>query len=192
MLFNSLDFALFLPLVFALYWSMQRLPLRYQNLFLVAASYLFYGWWDPRFLALIVASSLVDYIVGIKLEKGSNKKPLLLLSLAVNIGALWYFKYFGFFAENFADAFSLFGTKLHVPTLDIVLPVGISFYTFQTLSYSIDVYRGRIPATKNLVAFLAFVSFFPSLLQDPLKGHQVCCLSLRKAECLESIKPKMG
>jgi len=172
MLFNSVDFAIFLPLVFALYWLIPRREIQAQNLLLLAASYVFYGWWDWRFLSLIILSSAVDYFVG--LELGRRKRPsirrsLLSLSLAVNIGLLGFFKYFAFFVDSFADAFTLFGGHIEGCTLHIVLPVGISFYTFQTLSYTIDVYRGKTEPTRNVIAFFAFVAFFPQLVAGPIE-----------------------
>ncbi|WP_057938550.1 MBOAT family O-acyltransferase [Algoriphagus resistens] len=172
MLFNSLDFAVFLPTVFILYWFVFKNSLRSQNFLIVAASYLFYGWWDWRFLALIAFSTLVDYIVGIQLDKVENpfrRKGLLVLSLLVNIGLLAFFKYYNFFLDNFITAFTFMGMPIKAHTLNIILPVGISFYTFQTMSYSIDIYRKKLQATKDLVAFTAFVSFFPQLVAGPIE-----------------------
>jgi alginate O-acetyltransferase complex protein AlgI len=172
MFFNSIEFALFLPLVFFLYWFVFRRNLKIQNGLLVVASYIFYGWWDWRFLALIVFSSLVDYLVGVGLSRTDNtskRKLLLLISIFVNLGFLGFFKYFNFFAENFAQAFTLLGNPISVGSLNLVLPVGISFYTFQTLSYSIDVYKRKMQPTKDIVAFFAFVSFFPQLVAGPIE-----------------------
>ena len=143
MLFDSFDFAIFLPLVFGLYWSISKYALRLQNAFLILASYIFYGWWDWRFLGLIILSSTVDYIVAKKIykaKKQSSKRNLLYFSLFVNIGTLGVFKYFNFFIDNIEFAFSLFESSLIFSRLDWILPVGISFYTFQTMSYAIDVY----------------------------------------------------
>lgn len=171
MLFNSIDFALFFPTVFLLYWVVaKRLKLR--NVFLLVASYVFYGWWDWRFLFLIVISSLVDFYVGNKLAKtqaNNARKGLLFISLAVNLGMLFYFKYTNFFIETFVDSFRLFGKELEVSTLQIILPVGISFYTFQTLSYTIDIYRKKMQPTKDPIAFFAFVAFFPQLVAGPIE-----------------------
>lgn len=172
MLFNSLDFAIFLPIVFALYWFVAAKNLKYQNLLLVVASYVFYGWWDWRFLTLIAFSSLLDYAIGLRMfyeENYKNRKALLWLSIIVNIGFLGFFKYYNFFFENFIEAFSLFGTKVSANTLHIILPVGISFYTFQTLSYSIDVYRKKLQPTRDIISFLAYVSFFPQLVAGPIE-----------------------
>jgi len=171
MLFNSLDFAIFLPIVFAIYWLLKR-NTQNQNLLIVAASYLFYGWWDWRFLSLIVFSTLVDYTVGQQLRKQTNankRKALLWVSILVNLGFLGFFKYFNFFQENFVEAFSFLGQNIQANSLNIILPVGISFYTFQTMSYTIDVYRRKLEPTPNFIAFAAFVSFFPQLVAGPIE-----------------------
>lgn len=172
MLFNSIDFCLFLPIVFAIYWIIGsgRIPL--QNLFLLVASYVFYGWWDPRFLVLIFISSLTDYIIGLKLRKTvepTYRKLWLWLSVLVNIGMLAYFKYYNFFLESFAEAFLFMGHPIHVQRLNIILPVGISFYTFQTLSYTIDIYKKRMEPTRDMISFFAYVSFFPQLVAGPIE-----------------------
>jgi len=136
------------------------------------ASYIFYGWWDWRFLSLVVFSSFVDYLVGLGLFNQDNKtkrKLLLWTSISVNLGFLGFFKYFNFFAESFADAFTLFGVPFEPTRLNVILPVGISFYTFQTLSYSIDVYKRKMKPTKDIIAFFAFVSFFPQLVAGPIE-----------------------
>ncbi|MCW3804130.1 MBOAT family O-acyltransferase [Plebeiibacterium marinum] len=172
MLFNSIDFAIFLPVVFILYWFVINKSLRFQNLLIVAASYLFYGWWDYRFLSLIFFSTLVDYSVGLKLKnesKVSRRKVLLWISILVNLGFLGFFKYYNFFLDNFITAFKFLGTDIKANSLNIILPVGISFYTFQTLSYTIDVYRKKLEPTKDLIAFSAFVSFFPQLVAGPIE-----------------------
>lgn len=172
MFFNSIDFAVFLPIIFILFWSLKRLGLHYQNTLIVIASYVFYGWWDYRFLALIIFSTLVDYSIaqGMRNNKEPKKRNRLLwISIAVNIGILWFFKYFNFFADNFISAFSFFGEEIQPNTLNIILPVGISFYTFQTLSYTIDVYRKKLEPTNNFIAFAAFVSFFPQLVAGPIE-----------------------
>jgi alginate O-acetyltransferase complex protein AlgI len=172
MLFNSLEFAFFLPIVFLLYWFVFNKNLKQQNTLLVFASYVFYGWWDWRFLSLIAFSSFIDYTVGLGLLKTENlkkRKSLLIISICVNLGFLGIFKYFNFFAESFVDAFSLFGKEIDPLQLRIILPVGISFYTFQTLSYSIDVYKKKLEPTKDIVSFLAFVSFFPQLVAGPIE-----------------------
>tara|TARA_B100000674_G_scaffold472799_1_gene463010 strand:+ start:1589 stop:3025 length:1437 start_codon:yes stop_codon:yes gene_type:complete len=172
MLFNSLDFAIFLPIVFLLYWFVAQKNLKLQNALIVLASYVFYGWWDWRFLSLIIFSTVVDYLVGQKLrveEKQSKRKVLLWTSIIVNLGFLGFFKYYNFFLENFVDAFSLFGMQINANSLNIILPVGISFYTFQTLSYTIDVYKKKLEPTKDFIAFSAFVCFFPQLVAGPIE-----------------------
>jgi D-alanyl-lipoteichoic acid acyltransferase DltB (MBOAT superfamily) len=172
MLFNTLDFAVFFPLVLLLYWTLFKRSLKLQNVFLVVVSYIFYAFWDWRFLSLIFASSLADFLIGKQLALSSNKghrKLLLLMSLVFNLGLLFTFKYFNFFVETFVEAFSIFGTRFNYSSWQILLPVGISFYTFQTLSYTIDVYRKRIQPTQNVIAFFAFVSFFPQLVAGPIE-----------------------
>lgn len=172
MLFNSIDFAIFLPIVFILYWFITNKVLKLQNLLIVLASYFFYGWWDWRFLSLIVFSTLVDYTVGLALSREENKikrKLLLWLSIVVNLGFLGFFKYYNFFLDNFVTAFSFFGTEINGTSLQIILPVGISFYTFQTLSYTIDVYKKKLNPTRDLIAFSAFVGFFPQLVAGPIE-----------------------
>lgn len=172
MLFNSIDFAVFLPIVFILYWFVTNNNLKLQNLLIVAASYLFYGWWDWKFLSLILFSSVVDYTIGLGLAKEENakkRKALLWASIIVNLGFLGVFKYYNFFLDNFVTAFTFFGAEIEGSSLNIILPVGISFYTFQTLSYSIDVYKRNLEPTKDFIAFSAFVSFFPQLVAGPIE-----------------------
>jgi D-alanyl-lipoteichoic acid acyltransferase DltB (MBOAT superfamily) len=172
MLFNSIDFAIFLPIVFVIYWFVLQGRLRLQNLLIVVASYVFYGWWDPRFLALIVFSTVVDYFIGLSMaqsQRAGLRKLLLWVSLGVNLGLLGFFKYYNFFLENFQAAFSFLGYEMSASSLQVVLPVGISFYTFQTLSYSIDIYRGKLEPRRDFIAFSAFVSFFPQLVAGPIE-----------------------
>ncbi|PZX57803.1 D-alanyl-lipoteichoic acid acyltransferase DltB (MBOAT superfamily) [Algoriphagus ratkowskyi] len=172
MLFNSIDFAIFLPIVFILYWFASKGITKYQNFLILVSSYVFYGWWDWRFLFLIFFSSLLDYFIGVALFKQQDerkRKVLLWVSICVNLGFLGFFKYFNFFIENFNTAFTFFGNPISNSSLNIILPVGISFYTFQTLSYSIDVYKRKIKPTTDFVAFSAFVSFFPQLVAGPIE-----------------------
>lgn len=172
MVFNSIDFAIFLPIVFILYWFVTNKNLKTQNFLIVVASYVFYGWWDWRFLSLIVFSTIVDYIVGRKLkneEEQLKRKILLWTSISVNLGFLGFFKYYNFFLDNFITAFSFFGLEIQGNSLNIILPVGVSFYTFQTLSYTIDVYKRKLEPTKDFIAFSAFVSFFPQLVAGPIE-----------------------
>ncbi len=172
MLFNSIDFAIFLPIVFVLYWFATNKNLKLQNSLIVTASYVFYGWWDWRFLSLILFSTLVDYFVGRALaseETQQKRRIYLWTSILVNLGFLGFFKYYNFFIANFISAFTLFGKEINGSTLNIILPVGISFYTFQTLSYSIDVYKRKLKPTNDFIAFSAFVSFFPQLVAGPIE-----------------------
>ncbi|MCO5247378.1 MAG: MBOAT family protein [Chitinophagales bacterium] len=171
MLFNSIEFAIFLPIVFAIYWILSR-SLRLQNLFIVISSFFFYGWWDWRFLSLLSFSIIVDFFIGRALqyqENLSKRRFILWISIITNLGFLGFFKYYNFFVDNFIEAFSLFGKQLDVRTLNIILPVGISFYTFQTLSYTIDVYKRKLEPTNDIISFAAFVSFFPQLVAGPIE-----------------------
>lgn len=174
MLFNSFDFAVFLPLVYILYWLFFQKNLKLRNLFLLAASYTFYGFWDWRFLSLILISSLMDYVLALKIhqlgdENQPKRKKLMVLSMVLNLGFLGFFKYYNFFVESFIASFSLFGKDFGYTPLNIILPVGISFYTFQSLSYTLDVYYKKMEPTHKLINFLAFVSFFPQLVAGPIE-----------------------
>ena len=174
MLFNSFEFALFLPVVFLLYWFVFSRSLRAQNLFVVGASYLFYGWWDWRFLLLIAFTSLCSYASGLLIGRFRKRRGGERWSRAVNAGnillnltILGVFKYYDFFAASFAELFGI--ADYDSLLLRIILPVGISFYTFQALSYSIDVYREKLAPTRDIVAFFAFISFFPQLVAGPIE-----------------------
>lgn len=172
MLFNSVPFLLFLPIVFFLYWIVLKDDLKKQNIFILIASYIFYGWWDYRFLSLIAASTLVDYLIGLALAKtqlNKQRKILLAVSIIFNLGLLAIFKYYNFFVDSWMNVGASLGFRPHLETLQIILPVGISFYTFQTLGYSIDVYHKRISPTSNFVQFAAYVSFFPQLVAGPIE-----------------------
>ncbi len=170
MLFNSVNFAFFLPIVFILYWFIANKRLRWQNLLLFSASYFFYACWDWRFMFLLMFSTLLDYFTGLKIEQGGNRKKFWFwLSIIVNLGFLCVFKYYNFFAESFASAISLVGFTANPLLLKIILPVGISFYTFHGLSYIIDIYYSRIKAEKSFVDYAVFVSFFPLLVAGPIE-----------------------
>lgn len=172
MLFNSIDFAIFLPIVFILYWFVFNKNLKLQNLLIVVSSYIFYGWWDWRFVCFIIFSTIIDYFIGLKIkseEKQAKRKALMWTSILVNLGLLGFLKYYNFFLDNFISAFSFFGADIQANSLNIILPVGISFYTFQTLSYTIDVYKRKIEPTKDFIAFSAFISFFPQLVAGPIE-----------------------
>lgn len=172
MLFNSIEFAIFLPIVFFLYWFVANKKLSLQNLLIVITSYIFYGWWDWRFLSLIIFSTTIDYTIGIKLKNEENqlkRKILLSTSVIVNLGLLGVFKYYNFFLDSLYDVIPGLQVVMGFNTLEIILPVGISFYTFQTLSYTIDCYKRKLEPTQNFIAFSAFVSFFPQLVAGPIE-----------------------
>ena len=165
---------MFLPIVFILYWFVFKNKLKSQNIVLLISSYVFYSFWDWRFLSLILISTLADYFIGKALSKTNaqnHRKQLLYSSILLNLGLLCFFKYYNFFIDSFTTAFSFFGQTISVNSLNIILPVGISFYTFQTLSYTIDVYRKKIEPTNNLINFAAFISFFSA----------TCCWTYRKS-----------
>ena len=194
MLFNSIDFAIFLPVVFALYWTCAK-NYKAQNVVLLFASLLFYAWWDYRFLGLILCSSIVDYVIGLRLystEDVSRRKALLGLSLFFNLGLLGFFKYFNFFQESFVSAFNFFGGSIEGYSLSIVLPVGISFYTFQTLSYTIDVYRKEIKPVHRFIDFATFVTFFPQLVAGPIERASKMLPQLEKNRSFSFEQGKVG
>lgn len=172
MLFNSFEFLVFLPIVFMLYWFVFR-GRRWQNLLVVTASYVFYGWWDWRFLLLIALTSLCVYGSGLLLEhyEGRRRRQQIVcaVNIVFNLGILGVFKYYNFFVENLDALFGMMGYHLDWVTMIVILPVGISFYTFQALSYTIDVYQKRLPATHDIIEFLAYISFFPQLVADPIE-----------------------
>ena len=172
MSFTSLQFLLFLPLVFALYWAMQR-SLCWQNVLLVVASYVFYGWWDWRFLGLIGLTTAVSFASGLLLEhcegRERQRRIVTISSVLFNLGILVLFKYYNFFADNFSALLQAFGLHADLPTLRLILPVGISFYTFQALSYTIDVHRRQLSATHDVLAFFAYIAFFPQLVAGPIE-----------------------
>lgn len=172
MFFNSLEFAIFLPIVFFLYWFVSRGNLKVQNIILLFSSYYFYACWDYRFLGLLLFSTFLDYFTGIKIQESSvpkMRKFWLVLSISVNLGFLGVFKYYNFFISSFAESLSFFGANVSYNTLNVILPVGISFYTFHGLSYIIDIYKNRIHAEKNFVSYSVFVSFFPLLVAGPIE-----------------------
>lgn len=172
MLFNSLEFLLFLPLVFAVYWMVNKKSLQLQNVLLLVASYYFYACWDWRFLFLLMFSTGLDYFTGLKMHDAPNpglKKFWFWLSIAINVGFLGVFKYYNFFAESFAELVATFGFQANFWTLQVILPVGISFYTFHGLSYVIDIYKNRIEPERNIVDYSLFVSYFPLLVAGPIE-----------------------
>ena len=169
MIFNSIEFALFLPIVFLLYWFVFNRNYKLQNIFVVVVSYIFYGWWDWRFLILIAFTSFCSWASGIAIERsrGNAKKLICGANIVVNLAILGIFKYYNFFVIEFTQL--VFGGNAESWLINVILPVGISFYTFQALSYSIDVFRGNIKATRDCVQFFAFVSFFPQLVAGPIE-----------------------
>ncbi|MEO0660529.1 MAG: MBOAT family O-acyltransferase, partial [Planctomycetota bacterium] len=173
MQFNSWVFPLFFALVYAVYLGLGARRVRAQNAWLLAASYLFYGYWDPRFLGLLAVSTAVDFTIGRALARATDderrRKRLVTASVLVNLGILGFFKYFDFFITETATLLEAMGLSPSVTTLRILLPVGISFYTFQTLSYTLDVYRRRMEPTRDLLGFALFVSFFPQLVAGPIE-----------------------
>lgn len=172
MLFNSLHYAIFLPIVFGLYWYVCKRSYKWQNILLLLASYYFYACWDWRFLFLLLFSTLLDYASGWMMEveqRPLQRKIWLWISIVINLGFLAYFKYYNFFIESFIELFANWGITIHATTLKIILPVGISFYTFHGLSYVIDIYKQKIPAEKNFISYAVFVSFFPLLVAGPIE-----------------------
>lgn len=194
MFFNSIDFAIFFPIVLTLYWIVSK-QLRLRNILLLLASYVFYGWWDWRFLVLIIISSAVDFSIGKKIaatEKRSARKGWLIVSLCVNLGLLAYFKYANFFITSFIDGFRVLGAELEATSLSIILPVGISFYTFQTLSYTIDIYRKKIQPSHDVLSFFTFVAFFPQLVAGPIERASHLLPQFQKVHILKYEQVKSG
>ena len=174
MLFNSFEYLLFLPIVFLLYWYVFNKSVRLQNLFVVVVSYIFYGWWNWHFLLLIAFTTICSYLSGLAIMRdrqigGGKSKLFAWANVIINLVILGIYKYYNFFVESFMEAFASLGVTLEMSTLRLVLPVGISFYTFQALSYTIDVYKQKIQPPKDVVAFVAFISFFPQLVAGPIE-----------------------
>ena len=198
MLFNSIEFLVFLPLVFLAYWAIQPLTrtaagLKTQNALLLVASYVFYGWWDWRFLSLIALSTVVDWWVGRRIHASRNARNLwLALSLGLNLGLLGYFKYANFFMASWVDAWGHLGVNVETSTLNLILPVGISFYTFQTLSYTLDIYRGKMKPTASLLEFAAFVGFFPQLVAGPIERASALLPQIRRPRTFDLTLAQSG
>lgn len=175
MTFQSLEYLIFLPVVFFLYWTVGRRSRTFQNGLIVAVSLVFYGWWDWRFLGLLLLTAFSTFFAGCwmgKTDEQKKRKAILVGTTVLNLGVLFFFKYYNFFVQAFIDAFSLFDKNISISTLNILLPVGISFYTFTALSYSIDVYWRKVEPTRDLLAYLAYVTFFPSILSGPISRAQ--------------------
>jgi len=195
MLFNSLDFVLFLPIVYLLYWKLSSSRLALQNILLLAASYFFYACWDSRFLLLLLFSTLLDYFSGLKIAASKSqqqRKIWLWTSIGINAGFLGFFKYYNFFAASFADFLSRLGLHVEVSTLSIVLPVGISFYTFHGLSYVIDIYKQKIKPETNFIDYSLFVSFFPLLVAGPIERATHLLPQLKKPRSFDYAKTVDG
>jgi alginate O-acetyltransferase complex protein AlgI len=195
MLFNSLSFAIFLPIVFILYWFVANKNLKYQNFLLLCASYYFYACWDWRFLFLLIFSTLLDYFTGLKMSETENRNKRRFwfwLSVSVNIGFLGVFKYYNFFAESFADAALNLGVRVSPWTLKVILPVGISFYTFHGLSYVIDIYKNKIKAERNFIDYSFFVSFFPLLVAGPIERATHLLPQIKKERTFDYLKAADG
>ncbi|MDO8952107.1 MAG: MBOAT family protein, partial [Draconibacterium sp.] len=172
MLFNSTTFLIFLIIVFVVFWKTSKYSLRWGNVVLLTGSYIFYGWWDWRFLILIIISSAIDFFIGNQIFKSKNhrnRKLLLIASIAANLGMLFSFKYFNFFIDSFKTLVAPFAATDQWSALNIILPVGISFYTFQTLSYTIDIYNRKTEPAQSALSFFTFVAFFPQLVAGPIE-----------------------
>jgi len=183
MLFNSLSFAIFLPIVFILYWFVTKGNLRLQNILLLVSSYFFYACWDWRFMFLLIFSTLLDFFTGMRIYQAGNRRNKLFwlwLSIGINLGFLGVFKYYNFFAASFADGLSLLGMKVNLGSLNVILPVGISFYTFHGLSYVLDLYKNKIKPEKNFIDYSVFVSFFPLLVAGPIERATHLLPQIRK------------
>jgi alginate O-acetyltransferase complex protein AlgI len=191
MIFNSLEFAIFFPIVFFLYWFVTNRSLKAQNILLLVVSYLFYSFWDWRFLFLLMFSTFLDYFTGLRMHDAKTinwKKFWFWLSIGVNLGFLGMFKYYNFFAESFADLLANFGLHVDIWTLQVILPVGISFYTFHGLSYVVDIYKDRIKPERNFVDYAVFVSFFPLLVAGPIERATHLLPQIQKARVFDYTK----
>ena len=189
MQFNSIEYAIFLSVVFFVFWFLLYKNEKFQNIFLLIANYIFYGWWNWKFLTIIIFISTVNYFCGLQIGKidpekpGIKRKLFLILSLVSNLGLLGIFKYFNFFAQSFAELLNIVGFRSDPIILNIILPIGISFYTFQSLSYIIDIYRTKFEPTKDMVSFFAYASFFPVLLAGPIeRAENLLTQFLKKRE----------
>lgn len=195
MLFNSFSFALFLPVVFVLYWFVTNRNLRAQNILLLGASYFFYACWDWRFLFLLIFSTALDYFTGIQLaaaRRKSVKRFWFWLSICINLGFLGVFKYFNFFSQSFTELLANFGAQVNIGTVEVILPVGISFYTFHGLSYVIDVYNGKIQTERDFIHYSVFVSFFPLLVAGPIERATHLLPQIKKARSFDYKKAVDG
>lgn len=194
MLFNSIEFLIFLPIVFALYWLSKK-SLKLQNLLIVVVSYIFYGWWNYRFLFLIALTTACSFLSGLLVERCERqraKKAITISNITLNLGILGVYKYYNFFTDSFQQILNSLGMHADWPVLNLVLPVGISFYTFQALSYTIDVYNKKIEPTHDVVSFFAFISFFPQLVAGPIERATNLLPQFRKARTFDYSKAVDG
>ncbi len=186
MLFNSFAFSIFLPIAFILYWVIQKRSLRLQNFFVLLANYIFYAYWDYRFLSLVIISSTICFVTGLlisKTEQQLKRKTILVVSLILNLGILGFFKYYNFFITSANDLLEGFGLNVNLQLLQLILPLGISFYTFKVITYIVDVYRKDMSPTREVIAFFAFVSFFPTMIAGPIdKARNLLPQFLKKRE----------
>lgn len=175
MTFQSLEYLIFLSIVFVLYWIVCRKSKSFQNGLIVTSSMVFYGWWDWRFLGLLLITAFSTFFAGlwmVRMEDNKKRRWILLGTIILNVGILFFFKYYNFFVQSLIDVLSVVGLQVGVSTLHILLPVGISFYTFTALSYSIDVYQCKVKSTNDMLAYMAYVMFFPSILSGPISRAQ--------------------
>ena len=195
MLFNSFEFLIFFFVVFFLYWIAAKNSLRFQNFILLSCGYVFYGWSDWRLLSYLIAASAINFYLGIYIEKSSNPKHrpwLLYAGLLQGIGGLVFFKYFNFFIISFKETFNLFGVDLNIRTLNLLVPIGISFFTFKIISYLLDINKGKMKASNDWVAFFTYVSFFPTILSGPIDRAKTFIPQLEKIRVFEYLKAKDG
>ncbi len=195
MTFVSIEFLAFLPIVFAFYWLLRKQHVRWQNLLLLVVSYFFYAWWDWRFLGLLILTSLTDYLVGRGLadeERKGRRRLLFGISLVINLGVLAFFKYFDFFIDSFTELLELLGLHANISTLNLIAPLGISFFTFKSLSYTIDVFRKKLEPTKDAISYFAFVSFFPQLFAGPIDRAKNLLLQFQKPRVFKLDQAKDG
>lgn len=195
MLFNSIEYAIFIPFVFILYWFVFNKNIRRQNIFLIIVNFIFYAWWDWRFLSLLFILILLSYFTGLVIihqESLTKKRTLIFLSILANIGVLGFFKYYNFFVDSFNSAFSIFGTGINLASLNIILPLGISFYIFKIIGYIIDVYNKKVEAENNFIVYTAFISFFPQLLAGPIERASNLIPQFHNTRIFEYTKAKDG
>ncbi len=195
MLFNTIDFAIFLPIVFVLYWFVTNRNLRLQNILLLVASYFFYACWDYRFLFLLIFSTFLDYFTGFKIHDAQTRPKRLFwlwVSIGINLGFLGIFKYYNFFADSFANGLELLGVQVNPRTLNVILPVGISFYTFHGLSYVLDIYNKKITPIKDFIDYSVFVSFFPLLVAGPIERATHLLPQIQKKRTFDYVKAADG